>query len=176
MTVATRLPSFLLSALFLAFGAGCSQEAKTGPDRAKAGLDKVMSLHRGELSAVATYDQAIAKVDKEMLKPELTRVRDEHTDAANQLAARVRALGGTPDASSGPWGDWAKLVTGTAAVISSDATLQALKAGENHGIREYEEALKNPNVDDTTKALIRERLQERQKGHVTTLESLKSAN
>jgi uncharacterized protein (TIGR02284 family) len=176
MTAMKRLPTIVLTAFALAFGVGCSAESKSGPDKAKDGLDKVMSLHRGELSAVATYDQALSKVDKEVLKPDLQKLRDEHRDAADQLANRVKALGGQPDTSAGPWGDWAKLVTGTAAALSNEATLQALKTGENHGIREYEEALKHANVDADTKQLIRDRLLERQRSHITVLENLKAAN
>src|SRR5262245_50369255 len=56
MTALTRLSSIALTSLALALGA-CNAESKTGPDKTKQGLDKVMSLHRGELSAVATYDQ-----------------------------------------------------------------------------------------------------------------------
>jgi DNA-binding ferritin-like protein len=174
--IGKRLPSFVLTAFFLAFGAGCSQETKTGADKANAGLEKVKSLHRGELSAVSTYDQALAKVDKEALKPELQRLRDEHRDAADALAGRVKALGGQPDVTAGPWGDWTKAVQGAANLINAEATLMALKAGENHGIREYQEALDNPNVDSETKTLIRDRLHARQRAHVTTLENLKAAN
>jgi uncharacterized protein (TIGR02284 family) len=175
MTSFQRLPIPFLTALALAFG-GCGAESKTGPEKAKDGLNKVLSLQRGELSAVSTYDQALAKIEKESFKSDLQKLRDDHRDAADKLADRVKALGGTPETTAGVWGDWTKLITGAAVAINTESTLQVLKTGENHGLREYEEALKNPNVDAETKTLIRDRLEARQREHVTTLENLKAAN
>jgi uncharacterized protein (TIGR02284 family) len=175
MIAIQRLSLAMLATGALALG-GCGAQSKTGPDKAKDGLDKVMSLHRGELSAVATYDQALTKVEKESFKPDLQRLRDDHRDAADQLANRVKALGGKVDTNAGVWGDWTKMITGAATAINTESTLQVLKSGENHGLREYEEALKNPNVDAETKTLIRDRLEQRQREHVTTLENLKAAN
>jgi uncharacterized protein (TIGR02284 family) len=148
---------------------GCGAELSRG-----SGLEKVKMLHRGELSAVATYDQAIGKVKNAAIKPDLTRLRDEHQDAVNRLRARITEMGGTPDEKAGLWGDWSKLVTDAAAVFGDDAALGALKAGEKHGISEYEETLK-ADVDSTTKALVRDVLLPRQREHVPALETLAKA-
>ena len=162
----------LLAVLFVGVAA-CGARDETG--KPLTGLNKLKSLHRGEMSAVATYDDAIAKVKQPAWTNDLTRMRDEHRDAVNVLAERVRAAGGTPDATPGPWGAWAELVTKAAAAIGEDAALSALKTGESHGVREYEEALASKDVDEASKNAIRPFL-DRQRAHMKTLEGLKASN
>jgi demethoxyubiquinone hydroxylase (CLK1/Coq7/Cat5 family) len=166
------LHAFLPLALIVLAACGARDES----GNLVPGLGKVQSLHRGELAAVATYDDAIAKLNKPAWTPELTRMRDEHRDAVSLLAERIRALHGTPDARAGAWGAWAELVTKAAAAIGEDPALSALKTGESHGLREYEEALASKDVDETTKSLIRSKLLDRQRAHQASLETLKSTN
>ncbi len=145
----------------------CSQKKDNGVDEAK-------KLQRGELSAVATYDQAIAKIDRADAKTALSRIREEHNQAAEQLRARVVALGGTPETQAGPWGAWTKLLTDASGAIGADTLLGTLKTGEKHGIEEYDGAIKDDEVDAETKNLARS-LIEKQREHLKTLESLASA-
>jgi hypothetical protein len=139
------------------------------------GLDEVQSLHRGELAAIATYDQAIEKIERADARATLGRLRDEHRAAADSLKARVVALAGTPATEAGPWGQWTKLVTGASGALGEDAMLGTLKAGEKHGIDEYEDALADAEVDAATKELARSLLQ-KQRDHVAALEALSAAS
>jgi bacterioferritin (cytochrome b1) len=154
--------------LVVLLACACSQKKDNG-------LDEVQALHRGELAAVATYDQAIAKTDREAFKTTLSRIRDEHRSAADSLRARVVALGGTPATEAGPWGAWTKLVTGASGALGDDPLLGTLKTGEKHGIDEYEDAIEDAEVDAATKDLSRTLLA-KQREHVAALEALSSAS
>src|SRR6478752_64375 len=57
--------------------------------------DALNELLRGEISAVETYDQAIAKFEAQPLASDLRRIRDEHQHAVVALRERVTAFGGT---------------------------------------------------------------------------------
>jgi uncharacterized protein (TIGR02284 family) len=134
--------------------------------------DALNSLLRGELSAVETYDQAMKKVEDPTVLTDLQRIRGEHAEAAVRLRDQVVRFGGTPSESSGPWGTFAAAVTGTAKTFGPGTALAALKQGEEHGINEYDDALKNEGVNPECKDLIRTDLLPRCRRHVTDLDRL----
>lgn len=128
------------------------------------------ALLRGELSAKETYEIAL----KELQGPMATELRDiasDHSLAVGQLESAVRTSGGEPSKSSGPWGLFAKAVTGTATGLGDKAVLKALKEGEEHGLKEYQEALESKDLDATTQELIRLRFMPRQQAHIQTIDS-----
>jgi hypothetical protein len=116
--------------------------------------DILIQLLRGEISAVETYNQAIEKFENKPTATELTRMRDDHIEAMTNLSKRVQAFGGEPVTGSGPWGNFAAAVTGTAKVIAPATALEALKIGEEHGVGQYEKALTNDDVNDECKDKI----------------------
>ena len=75
-----------------------------------------------------------------------------HGRGAQSLRDRIRELGGEASDASGAWGVWAKLVQGMADFFGDVASIKALKEGEEHGLKDYEDALEN--VDVTTRQLI----------------------
>jgi hypothetical protein len=111
----------------------------TTQDR-KQSLDALNSLLRGEISAVETYDQAIEKFRDDPI-PVLLENRASHQDRLPALRERIAELGGTPDASSGMWGGFAKLVEGSAKLFGRDAAIAALEEGEDRGLADYRNAL-----------------------------------
>jgi uncharacterized protein (TIGR02284 family) len=138
-------------------------------------VDTLNSLLRGELSATETYQQALAKVGNEPMASELKRIHEEHRDAANTLRQHVRQHGGKPDQDSGAWGTFAKTVEGTAKVFGNTAAVKALKEGEEHGVKEYEDALRNPNLPADCQDLIRNRLLPQTRSHIPVLDRFMSA-
>lgn len=134
--------------------------------------DALNSLLRGELSAVETYDQALTKFEDPTVVTDLRRIRGEHSDAAVRLRDQMVRFGGTPAESSGPWGTFAAAVTGTAKMFGPGTALAALKQGEEHGINEYDDALKNEGVNPECKDLIRADLLPRCRRHVADLDRL----
>ncbi len=113
------------------------------------------SLLRGELSATETYSQAIDKLRDEQI-PALTENRTCHQDRLPVLRKRIVELGGNPDATSGMWGSFAKLVEGGAKLFGRDAAIAALEEGEDRGLSDYRDAL--GKVDPATRAIIEEDL------------------
>src|SRR5438874_8819656 len=118
------------------------------------------SFLRGEISAAETYKMAIdkaAKTDDTAASMGLLReIQEDHGRAAQSLRDRIRELGGEPSDSSGAWGAWAKFTTQMANLFGDTAALKALKEGEEHGLKDYEEAL--DDVDLTSAELIENQL------------------
>ena len=135
-------------------------------------LDQLNSLLRGEISAVETYKQAIEKVDDEHTSEAtaLRAIAQEHGEHAQALRDEIRRLGGEPDDSSGAWGAWAKTVEGTAKIFGDTSALKALKEGEEHGLKDYGEAL--DDLDEPARTLIRDRLIPAQQRHVELLNGM----
>lgn len=131
-------------------------------------IDEINGLLEGELSAVETYKQAM----KTVKGPELDKALSNHEKAVSELTAQVKALGGTPVASSGLWGTWTEAVTGTAKAIGNETALKALKEGEKHGVDEYVEVLNDNQVPVVAKNLIKDKLLPQQKEHIVNLDKL----
>lgn len=134
--------------------------------------DTLNSLLQGELSAVETYQQALGKLGATKGGPELKRIHDEHRAAANTLRQHVHLQGGKPLQGSGAWGAFAKLVEGTAKLFGDVAALKALKEGEEHGIKQYEAALKEADLPSEYDVLISSTLLPQTRAHVPVLDRL----
>src|ERR671912_1306928 len=137
------------------------------------GVDQLNSLLRGEISAAETYKMAIDKVNDaaSMANAGLLReIQEEHGRAAQGLRDRIQELGGEASDSSGAWGVWAKTVQGTMNLFGDAASLKALKEGEEHGLKDYQEAV--DDVDASTAQLIQNQLIPAQQRHINLLDQL----
>ena len=131
------------------------------------------SLLRGEISAAETYRMAIDKVadGSDATNAGLLReIQEEHGRAAQGIRDRIRELGGEASDSSGAWGVWAKTVQGTMNLFGDASSLKALKEGEEHGLKDYQEAL--DDVDATSAQLIKNQLIPAQQRHINLLDQL----
>ncbi len=133
------------------------------------------SLLRGEISAIETYRMAIDKVaDSDQITMDnvsiLREIESEHDDAAQQLRLRIQQLGGKPSDSSGAWGAWAQTVQGAMNLFGDTTALKGLKEGEEHGLKDYEEAL--DDVDTGSRQLIASELIPRQQRHLSLIDQL----
>lgn len=126
----------------------------------------------GEISAVETYKQAMEKVGDVPGSDKLKTFHDNHVAAVGLLGKLVKDQGGVPVTSSGAWGTWAQTVMGSAKVLGDEAALKALKEGEEHGIKEYEEALENKNVPATIKKTISADILPKQRDHIHQIDQL----
>ena len=138
-------------------------------------IDACNRLLRGEISAIETYTQAIYKFSSEPVVALLEGMRHEHIISANRLRENVREMEGTPSNDSGAWGVWAMAVEGAAKLMGNAAALKALQEGEEHGEKEYEEALEDDQVLPGCKEMIRTELLPRQRRHIATLRGLAKA-
>jgi hypothetical protein len=134
-------------------------------------VETLNTLLRGELSAIETYRLGLEKVGEEPGAQELHGLLRDHRDAADRLWHHVERHEGRPAEGSGPWGGWAKLVQGTAGLFGDAAALKSLKEGEEHGLKEFEEALRDQDLPPDCVELVRE-LMARQRQHVATLDRL----
>jgi uncharacterized protein (TIGR02284 family) len=100
-------------------------------------IKQLNSFLRGELSAVETYKQAIAKIDDSTALEVLRRNQESHDKRANQLRQYIRNLGGQPSEDSGVWGMLAKSVEGGAKMFGTSSAIAALEEGEDHGLADY---------------------------------------
>ncbi len=138
--------------------------------------DALNSLLRGEISATETYQQAMDKVGNDTGSSELRRIHEEHRDAANTLREHVHTHGGKPDQGSGAWGTFAKAVEGGAKIFGNAAALKALKEGEEHGVKDYEAALKGSDLAADCRELVNSRLLPQTRNHITVLDRLIGAH
>jgi uncharacterized protein (TIGR02284 family) len=101
-------------------------------------VDQLNSFLRGEISAVETYDQALAKLAD---RPELARVlrdcRESHQRRIELLRQEIVRSGGEPATGSGVWGGFARLIQGGAKAFGDKAAIAALEEGEDHGRDDY---------------------------------------
>jgi Domain of unknown function (DUF2383) len=137
--------------------------------------NKVNSLNellRGVLSAVETYNQVISSVDDSKLNLSLSQMRDEHQRVADTLETQIKSEAGIPSTGSGPWGIFAKAVTGGAKLIGTKASLEALTQGEKHGLSEYEEFIQKGGIDLSTREMVESNLIPLQNKHIRELEQL----
>ena len=133
------------------------------------------SLLRGEISAAETYKMAIDKVadsDKGGVANAglLREIQEEHGRAAQGLRDRIRELGGEASDSSGAWGVWAKTVQGTMNLFGDASSLKALKEGEEHGLKDYNEGV--DDIDATSAELVQNQLIPAQQRHINLLDQL----
>jgi len=111
---------------------------KVDPDLAVAKLNECL---RGELSAVETYDLALAAVHDPELTAALRQIRDNHDRRVATLRDRIRLFGGVPSESSGAWGVFAKMIQRGADLLGDRAAMRALEEGEDHGLKKHSEDL-----------------------------------
>jgi uncharacterized protein (TIGR02284 family) len=140
-------------------------------DAGKA-VDQLNSLLRGEISAAETYRMAIDKVadDSAANAGLLREIQEEHGRAAQGIRSRIREIGGEASDSSGAWGAWAKTVQATMNLFGDASSLKALKEGEEHGLKDFQEAL--PSVDMSSAQLISNQLIPAQRRHIDLLDQL----
>lgn len=148
-------------------GAGVSE---TGDVR--AGRGHIDALVRRELSAVEIYKLALSKVGRQPAGDELWRIEREHEQAVDLLLASLRRRGEPPPEGSGVRGAWSKAYEGAAVIMGSKAAIKALKAREERGLHDYEDALRDEVLDPEVKELIRSRLLPQTRAHLPALDRI----
>lgn len=138
--------------------------------------DACNALLRGELSAIETYTQAIEKFPAIAGVNTLEGIRADHVANADSLRKLVRKCCVETATSSGPWGTFATTIEGVATLLGESPALMVLQQGEEHGIRQYEEALDDDDLSEDIKNLIRDTLLPAQRKHLVELEQCQSSS
>lgn len=100
--------------------------------------EQLNSFLRGELAAVATYEQCIVKVTEPSIKAQLQSLQASHSRRAEALRARIINLGEQPADDAGVWGSVAQLLEGGAKMFGEKAAVSVLEEGEDHGLKDYQ--------------------------------------
>jgi len=141
-------------------------------ERRAEGAGTLNSLLRGEMAAAETYSLALKKFAESGHADAIRRLQEDHLEAANILRRHIHIHGGKPAKGSGAWGAFAKAVAGTAKLFGHAMALKALKEGEEQGIFEYENALKEYDLSVDSKNLIETKLLPQTKAHIPVLNQL----
>lgn len=148
----------------------------TATVQAPKAIDQLNSLLRGEISAVETYVLVARKIEDDRAGDAalLRQIEMEHGRNAQLLREEIKRLGGEADNSSGAWGTWAKVVEGVATMFGDPVALKALKEGEEHGLKDYRDAVEK--LDGTGLELVERLLIPAQQRHIALLDELIEAS
>lgn len=163
---------FMLLVSISAFTANQNKTATTEvTDSKSTQLDDLM---RGEIAALRAYDVALKDIKDEDQKSKLEAIRDNHEKALSKMSKWVSDK---PDllektSKAGPWGTFAETWTKTRKLTGNSGALKALRQGEKHGIKKYEDALNDESISDELKNVIKAELLPNQKKHIETLNTI----
>jgi len=163
----TLLPAVLIALSFNAF-------SDTQTNRSKSAMNEnrptqLDDLIRGEMAAVKTYDTALKKITDQNEKKKLTTIRENHVNAVAKLKTFANKDVREDTETSGAWGAFATAYTGGARLMGNDMALKALTQGEEHGIKEYKEALDDATIKPELKQMIRTQFLPKQEEHIKAL-------
>jgi len=149
----------------------------TNTTRDDATIEALNELLRGELSAVESYDKALPAVEeKPALRSDLQECRASHESRVERIRRAIVQVGGQPARVSGAWGMFAKAVAGGARALGWRTVISTLEEGEDHGLKEYKDAL--PRLDEGLRHLVSEELYPQQQhthGVISALKHVMSA-
>jgi len=164
---------FLASSLVLAL----SLSAFAANDKKSAVKDPLAptqmdDLIRGEMAAVKSYTTVLGSIKDEKEKAKLEIIRKDHENAVSKLKSYAPAEVKEDAKSSGAWGAFASAWTGGAKLMGNEVALKALTQGEEHGIKEYKEALADENIKPELKQMIRTQFLPKQEEHLKMIKEL----
>jgi hypothetical protein len=123
-----------------------SRPGTAGGETTRIGKESISTLNsflRGEMSAVATYKQALDKVGTSgsPRRQVIDECLNSHLKRVELLRQHILRLGGDPSDSSGLWGAFAQLYEAGAKLFGETATINALESGEDHGLHDFKRDL-----------------------------------
>lgn len=135
-------------------------------------VDALNELLRGELSAVESYNKALPAVDNEpRVRADLLECRASHEARAQRIREAVLQAGGEPSSASGAWGLFARALASGARALGWKTVVSTLEEGEDHGLKEYKQAL--PKLDGGLQHLVSNELYPQQVRTHSVLSALK---
>jgi len=134
-------------------------------------MKELSELIRGEMSAVKSIDTVLGKIKDTKDQETLRSLREDHVraiDRLKQFAGSDFSMNEEVN-SSGPWGSFASAFTGGASFFGDKAAIKALKVGEEHGVNEYRELLKNSDISPEIRQVVESELLPQQERHLSTI-------
>lgn len=128
---------------------------------------------RGEISAVEAYQQILEKIEDDPDKTKIQMFLDFHEDLVKLWTSKVEEKGIKPDSSSGMWGAVVEAFVGTAKLFGDNRTIDAIIQGEEHGLSEYKNLVKNKHVSEDIKLHVKKTVIPSLELHINTFKALK---
>lgn len=132
-------------------------------------IDEIL---RGEISAVEAYEQVLEKIEKDPQAFRLERFLDQHNHAVNYWQRQAKREGKIPQKTSSVWGTVVEAFVGASKILGNESALKALKAGEEHGLSNYESMLSDDNLTPMQKREITQTFIPRQRQHIESIEAM----
>src|SRR5690606_2710100 len=134
-------------------------------------MKELSELIRGEMSAVKSIDTVLGKIKDTKDQETLRSLREDHVRAIDRLKQFAGSDFSMKEEvnSSGPWGSFASAFTGGASFFGDKVALKALKVGEEHGVNEYRELLKNSDISPEIRQVVESELLPQQERHLSTI-------
>lgn len=132
-------------------------------------MKQVDELIRGEISAVESINAVLGKIKDTTEKSALEQMLQDHQHAVDNLKRFAEPEFEAKADSSGPWGAMTTAFAGGASFFGDKAALAALRVGEQHGLDEYQEAIKDDSINQEVRTLIQNELLPNQKKHLQTI-------
>ena len=115
-------------------------------------INRLNAFLSGEHAAVQTYTQCIQRMKDPAVIGRLRKLRASHAQRVKMLTQKIQELGGQPVSDSSLWTSFAKMVEGSAKLLSKSAAVSTLRTGERHGRLEYTRQL--PQLSDDTRRFV----------------------
>lgn len=163
----------LVSSLMLALSLnGFSATTKTQKKMDTMEASQMDDLIRGEMAAVKSYSTLIGDLDQSKERTKLEMIKKDHENAVEKLKKFANADVKEDTTSSGAWGVFASTWTKGAKLLGNKTVLKALAQGEEHGVDEYREALKDDTIKPELKQMIKTQFLPKQEEHLKTIKEL----
>ena len=98
-------------------------------------------------------------------------IRRDHENAVSKLKQYATDEVKEDTEGTGGWGAFTKAWTGGAKLFGNKTALRALSQGEEHGLKEYREALEDKNINTDLKTTIKTELLPKQEQHLKTIKT-----
>lgn len=133
-------------------------------------MKQVDELIRGEISAVESVSAVLKRIDDAREKSALEQMLKDHQRAVESLKRFAEPKFEAKAQTSGPWGALTTAFAGGASFFGDKAALKALKIGEQHGLNEYNEAMKDGSINQEVRKLIQSELVPNQERHLKMID------
>lgn len=133
--------------------------------------DNFDDILKGELSAMRAYEQA-REILHQPNHEEINQFHHDHKEAFKFWKKASNRKDFNESSSAGIWGKVVEGFVGTAKIIGDTTTVKALKKGEEHGLRQYEEMLRREDIPIDYKEKIKKVFIPQTQKHINNLEAM----
>jgi len=134
--------------------------------------EKINEILRGEISAKESYRQVMEKVKSDPESHRLKEFLTDHKDAVSFWEAQAVGEFKQPQTDSGVWGKAVEAFVGTSKLLGDKNALKALKAGEEIGLKSYQNMLTDDQLSMSQKESIKTKFIPRQERHINSLNAM----